>query len=229
MTDVLREMLGDLDVKTELKQGGDEDKSAPVSHRATGRGRQKTHLLDELHKHELAPSVRSEQLDLLCLTLPVRLEVEDFDGLVNRLLRHRPVRRPLSSSDSEQAGLGDVDQVVPDERLGVLRVGVSDERSESRPGGEDVSTADLNLRREVVLDLVENPLDLRLLGDGILVEGGGGVGCSCSGGTEVSEWMNGRTRRGDEPAITTPCQGRKKMTRPSDVAGSRRPMVLGPK
>lgn len=30
------------------------------------------------------------------------------------------------------------------------------------------------------------------------------------------------------PAITTPCQGRKKITRPSEVAGSRRPRFLGP-
>lgn len=135
-----------------------------------------THLLNELNKHQLAPSMRPKKLDLLSLTLPVRLQIEDPDSLVDGLLRHSSVRRPLSSSDGKKASLGDVNHVVPDERLSILSGRVSNERSDSRPGGEDVSSSNLDLGSEVVSDLVENPLDLGFLGDGVLLDGGGSIG-----------------------------------------------------
>lgn len=92
----------------------------------------------------------TDKLDMRGLTLTVRLKSKVLNGLVDGLLRHRPIRRPLSSSDRQQARLRDVDHVVSDERLGVLCPGVSDQRSDPRPRREHISSADFDVGREVV-------------------------------------------------------------------------------
>lgn len=112
-----------------------------------------THLLNQLDKHQLAPSMGSKQLNLLRLTLQIALKAKLLHGPIDRLLRHRSVRRPFPAGNRQEATFGDVDHVVPHKRLGVLGVGVLDERTETGPGGENVASTDLDLGSEVVLDL----------------------------------------------------------------------------
>ena len=142
--------------------------------------------------------MRTQELDLLGLTLSVCLEIEDLDSLVDGLLRHGSVGRPLSSGDGEKSSLRDVDHVVPDQRLGILSIRISNERSDSRPGGEDVSSSDFDLGSEVVSNLVENPLDLGLLGDGILLDGSGSVGGTCKRRKECRSMSARRAREQGE-------------------------------
>lgn len=59
------------------------------------------------------------------------LEVEELDGLVDGVLSHLTVCSPLATSAGEEAGGRGGDEVVSDERLGVLGVGVLDERSDA--------------------------------------------------------------------------------------------------
>lgn len=66
--------------------------------------------------------------------------------------------------------------MVADERLCVLGCGVSDEGSDTGPGGEDVLTSDLDVLGEVVSDLSQDPLDLLLLWNRVCVYRGGRVG-----------------------------------------------------
>jgi hypothetical protein len=112
-----------------------------------------TYLLDQLDEHELGPSVRTKELELVGLALGVSDEAEFLDGSVDRLLGHGSVGRPLPTGDGKKTTLGDVDHVVSDKGLGVLGVRVLDERSKTGPGGEDVSSSDLDFGSKVVLDL----------------------------------------------------------------------------
>ncbi len=48
-----------------------------------------------------------------------RAQVVEFDGFVDRLFGHLPVGRPFPAGAGQQAGVGDCDEVVPDEGLGV--------------------------------------------------------------------------------------------------------------
>ena len=137
-----------------------------------------TELLDKLDVHGLGPGVSSDQLDVVGLGWTVGFEVEFVNGAVDRLLCHGSVSRPLSTGDGEQTALGHVDHVVSDQTLGVFRVGVLDQRSQTTPGGQDISTTNLDVGGEVVSDLVENPLDLLLGRNGVLLDRGGRIGCS---------------------------------------------------
>lgn len=60
--------------------------------------------------------------------------------------------------------------MVANERLGVLGRGVADEGADTGPSREDVTTTDLDVGAQVATDLVEDPLDLLLLGNGVLVD-----------------------------------------------------------
>ncbi|GKT57296.1 hypothetical protein ColTof3_04635 [Colletotrichum tofieldiae] len=95
------------------------------------------------------------------------------DGGVDALLGHLAVGRPLAARARQEARGGDVDEVAADEGLGVLGLGVLDERAEAGPGGEDVAPPDLDVRREVVADLVEDPLDRPLVGQRVRRDGRG--------------------------------------------------------
>lgn len=83
---------------------------------------------------------------------------------------------PLSTGNGQETTGRDVDHVVPDKTLGVFGIRVLDQWSNTAPGRQDVSSSDLDIGREVVLDLVEDPLDLLFLRDGVLRDGGCGIG-----------------------------------------------------
>lgn len=86
------------------------------------------------------------------------------------------VRGPLAAGDGEETTGRHVDEVVPDEALRVLGVGVLDEGPQAAPRTEDVAPPDADVRAEVVPHLVEDPLDLLLLGDRVLLDLGRRVG-----------------------------------------------------
>lgn len=133
-------------------------------------------MLDEFDEHHLVPSLRTDELNLGSDASAVRLEGELFDGSVDRLLRHRAVSCPFPSGDREETTLRDIDQVVTNEGLGVLRVGILDERPQSRPCRENVSATNSDIRREVVANFVEDELDLLLFGNRVLFNGSRSVG-----------------------------------------------------
>jgi len=66
--------------------------------------------------------------------------------------------------------------VVSNERLSILCVGVLDERPQTRPSRQNVSSTNSDVRREVVSNFVENEFDLLLLGDRVLFDRSGSVG-----------------------------------------------------
>jgi len=71
--------------------------------------------------------------------------------------------------------------MVTDETFRLGLIGVADKRTDTRPGGEDVTTADSNLGLEVVLDFGEDPVDLLLAGNGVLVDVARSVGGTSDG------------------------------------------------
>ena len=103
-------------------------------------------------------------------------QVKLLDGGVDALLGHLAVGGPLAAGASDESGGRNVDQVVAHEGLGVLGLGVADQRAETGPGGQDVAAADVDVGGQVVADLVENPLDRLLIGQGVLGHGRGLVG-----------------------------------------------------
>jgi hypothetical protein len=68
--------------------------------------------------------------------------------------------------------------VVPDETFGVLRIGITNQRSYPAPRRQHVSAPDLDIGRQVVLDFVEDPLDFFLGRNGVCGHGSGRVGRS---------------------------------------------------
>lgn len=99
-----------------------------------------------------------------------------MDGCVDALLGHLTIRGPFAAGAGEEAGGGDVDEVVADEGLGVLRLGVFDEGSDAGPGCEDVASADVDVGGQVVADFLKDPFDGFLIGERVLGDGRGRVG-----------------------------------------------------
>lgn len=92
------------------------------------------------------------------------------------MLGHGPVGGPLAASDGDEIGGADVDDVVAGQGLGVVLVGIGDQRADAAPCGEHIATAHLHIRIQIVLDLVEDKLDLVLGGRWIVGDFAGQVG-----------------------------------------------------
>lgn len=97
-----------------------------------------------------------------------RLQTELADGFINSFLGHLSVGGPLSTGDGNEARIASSDKVVTDEAFRLGLVGVADERTDTRPGGKDITTADVDFRLEIVLHFVEDPVDLFFTGDWVL-------------------------------------------------------------
>lgn len=134
-----------------------------------------TELLDELDEHGMAPCVCADQLDVMCRARSEGLEVELLDGCVDGFFSHGSVSRPFTTCDRHQPGFRSVDHVVSDKRLSVCRVGVSNQRSKTGPGGKDITSSDLDIGRQVLSDFIQDPLDLFFLGQRMLFDGRGRV------------------------------------------------------
>ena len=70
------------------------------------------------------------------------------------------MRKKKTSSDCDKFIVGDMNDVISSERLGVGLVGIADERSNARPGAQYIAASHLNVRVQVVLDLFEYECDV---------------------------------------------------------------------
>jgi hypothetical protein len=95
--------------------------------------------------------------------------------------------------------------LAPYEASGAFALFADDERAEAGPHAEQVAAMDLDIGPEVAPDLVEQPAH-------VLV------------GAKVG--LHAGVRR-PRDRVPLPCQGKKKTTRPSDVAMSSRPIERG--
>lgn len=66
--------------------------------------------------------------------------------------------------------------MVSNEGLSVLCVGILDERPQTGPGRENVSSTNSDIGREVVANFVEDEFDLLLLGDRVLFDRSRSIG-----------------------------------------------------
>ena len=74
-----------------------------------------------------------------------------------------PVCGPFPSSYSDEAAfVGNVYDVVPDQALCVLGVGVLDQGTDTRPSRLDVGSPHNDVGAQVVVNLVKNELDVFL-------------------------------------------------------------------
>mmetsp|Transcript_15973 Transcript_15973/g.31234 ORF Transcript_15973/g.31234 Transcript_15973/m.31234 type:complete len:620 (-) Transcript_15973:210-2069(-) len=137
----------------------------------------------ELALADFARAVRSDEGHVQGLAAADGLQaLVHRQRLVNRVLRHGTVRRPLASADGHEPACAHIDDVVAGELLRVARVGVwiANERTEAVPRRLDVRIVERFLEDAVAL--AENEVDvvhrrLRLVGDLALVVGG-----ACEGG-----------------------------------------------
>ena len=174
-------------------------------------------VLDQVDEEGLAPTVSSNESDLMGLAGTVEVgciveafrardarrvgqgtgrELEFLDGFVDSLLGHLTVSGPLATRAGDQTALAGGDEMVADETFRLGLVGVADKRTDTRPGGKDVATADSDFGLQVVLDFGENPVDLLLASDGVLVDiarsvGGSGNGVALPGKEENDTAVRG--------------------------------------
>jgi hypothetical protein len=140
-------------------------------------------VLYEVDEESLGEAVSAEKADVLRLAGTVEvdvlvdtlytaderrawssvcLEIEFLDRFVDGLLGHLPVGGPFASRDCDETGIRGGDEVITNKsfRLGLLWV--ANKRSNTRPGGKHISSADVNVGCQVVLNLLQNPLNLLL-------------------------------------------------------------------
>ncbi|KAH0357756.1 hypothetical protein KCU83_g217, partial [Aureobasidium melanogenum] len=125
------------------------------------------HLLDQVDEKSLAPAVSANKSDLV--------------KTVGGLLGHLAVSSPLATRAGNQTAVASGNEMVADETFRLGLVGVADKRTDTRPGSKDVAAADSDLGLEVVLDFGENPVDLLLASDGVLVDIARSVGSTSNG------------------------------------------------
>jgi hypothetical protein len=118
------------------------------------------------------------------------------DSLVDSLLGHLAVSSPLATGDGEKTRFRDSGKVVADKTLRSALVGVADKGTDTRPGSKDITTADLDLRLEVALDLVEDPVDLVLRRSGVVLDGARRIGGTSNGVSLPGQEENHTSVRG---------------------------------
>jgi hypothetical protein len=109
------------------------------------------------------------------------LETEVGNSFVDSLLGHLAVGSPLATRDCEKTGFGDGSEMVADKALRCALVGVANERTDTRPSGKDITTADLDFRLEVALDLAEDPVDLVFRRNRVVLDLARGIGGASNG------------------------------------------------
>jgi len=66
--------------------------------------------------------------------------------------------------------------MVSYQRLGVFSIGIFDKWTNSGPSREDIPTADVNIWGQIAADLVKDPVDLLLSGEGVGCNRGWSIG-----------------------------------------------------
>lgn len=166
-------MLRDFRVESILKK-----QNVPSDAGKEGKsGSKHTHLLDQADKHVTGPRVAPDEADGFGHA-PVRgpiLQSKSLDRLVDRLLRHGAVRRPLAARDGQKSARRHVDHVIPYEALRAAGRGVSDQGTQTTPGAENVGATDLDIWGQVASDLLEHPTYLVLRRVGFALDRGRGI------------------------------------------------------
>lgn len=119
--------------------------------------------------------------------------------------------------------------MIPYEAFGGGGRGVTDKRTKTGPGGEDITATNFDVWGEVATDFFEYPSASRrkmsalsnILYQFCLADR---ISSSLAFGSLSSSTLAGASV---VPAIVFPCHGKKKITLPSLVAGSNIPIVLG--
>ncbi len=127
VTIVSRQMLGNIGVETEVLDQVDEE----------GRGKSvSTKQADVMRLagtiEDLGGGVNAiDAADVGNISDRLRLQLEGLDCFIDCILGHLAVSGPFTTSTCKQAGIRDRNQVTADQGLGVLRLGVSDEGTDT--------------------------------------------------------------------------------------------------
>lgn len=156
-----------------------------------------TKVLNDVDEKCLAPAVSTKKSDLVSLAGTVQrctivnhfstgytrrvadrtgLQAKGRDGFVNSFLGHLSVSGPLTTRNGDETAIAGCDEMVTDETFGLGLFGVADKRTDTRPGGKNITAANIDFRLEVVLHLVENPLDFFFASNGVLGDLTGSIG-----------------------------------------------------
>src|SRR5713226_3617536 len=150
-------MFGDFSFETILKQ--------PLRHdRGKGSSNKQTHPLDQTDKHIAIPGVAPNETHRIrhaSIGSPT-LQPKDLDRFVDRLLRHGTVCRPFSTSNGQKTARRNVDDMVAHETLSATSRGISNQGTQTTPRTEDITTTNLDVRRQIASYLLENPTYLVL-------------------------------------------------------------------
>lgn len=109
------------------------------------------------------------------MSRPMQTRILTVNCRVDCVLCHGTVRGPLAASDCDQIRRTHVHDVVTRQRLCVALVGVTDQRPNATPRGQNVSTTHLHILVQIVLDLGQDELDLILGRDGSVCDVARGI------------------------------------------------------
>ena len=118
------------------------ERPVPVSLREVhGHLRVEPHVLHQPDEHGRRPGVRAFQQEAVSARGGGGGQGEGLYCRVQCLCCHAAVGGPLAAGDGDKAGGSHVDDVVPHQLLGVLLVGVLDQRADTTPGGQNVASS----------------------------------------------------------------------------------------
>ena len=105
-----------------------------------------------------------------------RFEIEVLHSFVDSLLGRLAIGSPFPSRNCHEPTIRDINKMVSYQRLSVFSVGVFDKRTNSGPGREDIPTTHVNIRGQIAANLVKDPVDLLLSGEGVGCNRGWSIG-----------------------------------------------------